>query len=43
LDVKRPYFDKEFIRALARVRGVQCGAEYAEAFDVVRIVSGLRG
>lgn len=43
LEIKRPYFDREFVRGLARVRGVQCGSDYAEAFDVVRLVSGLPG
>ncbi len=34
----RPYASDEFIRGLAKVRGVQCGASYAEAFEVVRLV-----
>ncbi|MGQ0535875.1 MAG: PIG-L deacetylase family protein [Methanobacteriota archaeon] len=33
---EREYFSKEFIFGLAKVRGVQCGAPYAEAFEVVR-------
>ncbi|WP_313696287.1 PIG-L deacetylase family protein [Halorarum halobium] len=32
----RPYFEEEFIRGLARVRGLQGNARYAEAFEVVR-------
>ncbi len=32
----RPYANEEFIRSLARTRGVQIGAHYAETFDVVR-------
>ncbi len=32
----RRYFDPEFIRCLARMRGVQIGARYAEAFEVIR-------
>ncbi|MFZ1688187.1 MAG: PIG-L deacetylase family protein [Flavobacteriales bacterium] len=32
----RPYANEEFIRALARMRGVQIGQHYAECFDVVR-------
>ena len=32
----RPYSDEDFIRSLARTRGVQIGARYAEAFEVVR-------
>jgi LmbE family N-acetylglucosaminyl deacetylase len=34
----RPYMDPNFIRALATVRGSQCGARYAEAFEVVRVM-----
>lgn len=34
----RSYSTADFIRGLARVRGVQCGAEYAEAFEAVRLV-----
>lgn len=34
----RPYSADDFIRSLARVRGVQCNAEWAEAFEVVRLV-----
>ena len=32
----RPYADQEFIQSLAKVRGVQAGSKYAEAFDVIR-------
>lgn len=32
----RTYTDESFIRGLARVRGVQAGAEFAEAFEVLR-------
>lgn len=32
----RPYSDEDFIRSLARTRGVQIGTKYAEAFEVVR-------
>jgi LmbE family N-acetylglucosaminyl deacetylase len=32
----RPYANEEFIRSLARVRGVQIGCDYAETFDVIR-------
>lgn len=32
----RPYANKEFIKSLAQVRGVQSGHKYAEAFEVVR-------
>lgn len=34
---KRAYFTKEFMEGLARVRGVQIGEAYAEAFEVVRL------
>ena len=32
----RPYSDEDFIRSVARTRGVQIGARYAEAFEMVR-------
>lgn len=35
----RDYMQDDFIRSLARVRGVQCNAAFAEAFEVARIVS----
>lgn len=34
----RPYSSEAFIRSLATVRGVQAGAAYAEAFEVVRLM-----
>lgn len=34
----RPYANGDFIRSLARARGIQIGAEYAEAFEVIRWV-----
>lgn len=33
----RNYFTEEFIKGLAKVRGVQVKAEYAEAFEVIRV------
>lgn len=33
----RQYFKDENLKSLARVRGLQVGAEYAEAFEVVRV------
>ena len=36
-ELNRTYFSWEFVEALARVRGTQVKAEYAEAFEVVRI------
>lgn len=35
---ERPYFDREHVYGLGRVRGVQCKAPYAEAFEVVRVI-----
>lgn len=34
----RDYMSKEFIYALAKTRGVQIGAKYAESFEVIRWV-----
>lgn len=34
----RPYATEAFVRGLATVRGVQCRAPYAEAFEVVRLL-----
>lgn len=34
----RNYASEEFIRSLARTRGVQIGSQYAEAFEVIRWV-----
>jgi N-acetylglucosamine malate deacetylase 1 len=36
--LNRNYFSKEYIYGLARVRGVQCNATYAEAFEVIRYI-----
>jgi LmbE family N-acetylglucosaminyl deacetylase len=33
----RDYLSPDFIRSLARTRGVQVGCEYAEAFEVIRL------
>lgn len=33
----RDYTSEEFIRSLARTRGVQVGCRYAEAFEVIRL------
>lgn len=37
----RPYVNREFVESLARVRGLQSGFTYAEAFEVVRIMGRL--
>jgi LmbE family N-acetylglucosaminyl deacetylase len=34
----RNYSREEFVRGLAKVRGVQCNVTYAEAFEVVRLI-----
>lgn len=34
----KDYMSKEFIFSLAKTRGVQIGAKYAEAFEVIRLV-----
>lgn len=36
--VERVYMSKDFIFSLAKTRGVQIGAEYAECFEVIRWV-----
>jgi N-acetylglucosamine malate deacetylase 1 len=35
---KSPYLDADFIRSLARVRGVQAGCHFAEAFQIIRLI-----
>ena len=35
----RPYANEEFIRALARTRGVQINTKYAETFSIIRFVN----
>lgn len=35
----RNYMNADFITSLARVRGVQAGCNYAEAFEVIRLVN----
>lgn len=34
----RPYSGEDFIRGLARVRGIQAGVDHAEAFEVIRLI-----
>ncbi len=36
VEMGREYFKEEFIFGLAKMRGIQCNSEYAEAFEVVR-------
>lgn len=38
IDLRRPYFRQDLIESIARVRGVQIGAQFAEAFEVLRQV-----
>lgn len=33
---EKSYFSEEYIFGLARVRGTQCNAKYAEAYEVIR-------
>ncbi|HEY6064442.1 MAG TPA: PIG-L deacetylase family protein, partial [Chitinophagaceae bacterium] len=37
--VKRNYMQEDFIRSLAKVRGVQCNHEYAEAFEIYKLIA----
>ncbi|HYB75500.1 MAG TPA: PIG-L deacetylase family protein [Nitrososphaerales archaeon] len=34
---KRPYFSRDYIMGIAKVRGLQVKSKYAEAFDVLRV------
>lgn len=36
-ELKRPYFSRDFIESLARVRGTQVKSAFAEAFEVIRV------
>ncbi len=36
--LKRPYMNRDFIFSLAKVRGLQSGCDYAEAFEPIKIV-----
>ena len=35
------YASEDYLRALARVRGVQLDCEYAEAFEAIRVIIGI--
>ncbi len=37
MELERPYFTRDFLFGLARVRGTQIKEKYAEAFEVIRI------
>jgi LmbE family N-acetylglucosaminyl deacetylase len=38
--ISKNYMQEDFIRSLAKVRGVQANCEYAEAFELYKLVSG---
>lgn len=38
----KDYMDREFIKSLAKVRGVQIGVDYAEAYEVIRLRIGSK-
>ena len=37
IEKNRLYFDSEFIKGLARVRGIQQGVQYSEAFELITL------
>ncbi|MEV4176208.1 PIG-L family deacetylase [Nonomuraea sp. NPDC049709] len=39
----RPWYDREAFLGLARIRGIECGARYAEAFHVTKLTIDLAG
>jgi LmbE family N-acetylglucosaminyl deacetylase len=39
----RPWYDREAFLGLARIRGIECHARYAEAFSVTKLTLGLEG
>jgi LmbE family N-acetylglucosaminyl deacetylase len=39
----RPWYDREAFLGLSRIRGIECGARYAEAFYVNKIALDLSG
>jgi LmbE family N-acetylglucosaminyl deacetylase len=39
----RPWYDREAFLGLARIRGIECHARYAEAFHVTKLTLGLEG
>jgi LmbE family N-acetylglucosaminyl deacetylase len=39
----RPWYDREAFLGLARIRGIECQARYAEAFAVTKLTLGLGG
>ncbi|NGN66436.1 PIG-L family deacetylase [Streptomyces sp. A7024] len=39
----RPWYDREAFLGLARIRGIECHARYAEAFDATKLTLNLGG
>ncbi len=39
-ELNRPYFSKEYTFAVAKMKGIECGSEYAESFEVMRWIIG---
>jgi LmbE family N-acetylglucosaminyl deacetylase len=39
----RPWYDREAFLGLARIRGIECNARYAEAFHVNKLILDLEG
>ncbi|MPZ81056.1 MAG: PIG-L family deacetylase [Actinophytocola sp.] len=39
----RPWYDREAFLGLARIRGIECQARYAEAFHVTKFILDLEG
>ncbi|HET6855810.1 MAG TPA: PIG-L family deacetylase, partial [Streptomyces sp.] len=37
----RPWYDREAFLGLARIRGIECHARYAEAFAVTKLTLNL--
>jgi LmbE family N-acetylglucosaminyl deacetylase len=38
IELKRPYFNKKYIRSLARSRGLKIGKPFAESFEAIKLV-----
>ncbi|SEG73680.1 N-acetylglucosaminyl deacetylase, LmbE family [Nonomuraea solani] len=38
---RRPWYDREAFLGLARIRGIECGAKYAEAFHASKLILDL--
>jgi LmbE family N-acetylglucosaminyl deacetylase len=39
----RPWYDREAFLGLARIRGIECNARYAEAFELKKLTLELKG